>query len=267
LIITLLPELNDKQWAEIEKVGSDLVERLAVTKSPRFLVDLTPLSYMGSAMVALIVRLYKSVNGRGGKMVVVNQHELVNEVLKLAGLAKLWTIVESREKGFAALGVSGRTSAVGGGPVADGGVSGNGLLIGGIIGTVGAILGLALQFSSNSPLPGKYAQLIEFGFAALGMIMGTLMLVNQIGARRNVGIAFLSVCLLVVLGGIVAAPDRTSSKPAPPTESSAATPAPAPAPVVASPKGDEANVAAATAEPAASVEKNAKREKKNKKDK
>ncbi len=111
LIITLLPELNDKQWADIEKVGTEIVDRLSNAQSPRFIVDLTPLSYMGSAMVALIVRLYKTVNGRNGQMVVVNQHELVFEVLKLAGLTKLWTIVDSREKAFAALGVKRRAAS------------------------------------------------------------------------------------------------------------------------------------------------------------
>lgn len=47
LIITLLPVLNDKQWADIEKVGTEIVERLSAAPSPRFIVDLTPLSYMG----------------------------------------------------------------------------------------------------------------------------------------------------------------------------------------------------------------------------
>jgi len=228
LIATLLPELNDKQWADIEKVGTEVVDRLSSAQSPRFIVDLTPLSYMGSAMVALIVRLYKTVNGRGGQMVVVNQHELVHEVLKLAGLTKLWTIVESRDKAFAALGVK-RRSAAAASSVGDGG---NAVLLAGIIGTVGAILGLVLQFSSQGLVSHKVALLIEVAFAALGMVVGTMILVNQTGTRRNVGIALLAICLLVVLGGIVAGPDQ-STTPAPPaangTSSSTAPPSVTPA--------------------------------------
>jgi anti-anti-sigma factor len=270
LIITLLPELNDKQWSEIDKVGSDLVERLAITKSPRFLVDLTPLSYMGSAMVALIVRLYKSVNTRGGKMVVVNQHELVYEVLKLAGLAKLWTIVESREKGYAALGVSGRPAAVAGESVASGAGGGNALLVAGIIGTIGAVIGLALQFSPNPPLPLKYAQLVEFAFAALGMITGAMMLVNHTGARRNVGIAFLAVCLLIVLGGIVAVPDRGA--PRGPANGAAATAdtssTAAITPIVATPEvPQETKVAATTTKTTAATPATQLADSKSKKDK
>jgi anti-anti-sigma factor len=203
LIITLLPELNDKQWADIEKVGTEIVDRLSTAQSPRFIVDLTLLSYMGSAMVALIVRLYKAVNGRSGQMVVVNQHELVFEVLKLAGLTKLWTIVENRDKAYAALGVKRRSvstqSSSGGG--------GNGLLVVGIIGALGAIVGLALQFSPTQLVTHKIALLIDVGFAALGMIVGTMLLVNQTGAKRNVGIALLAICLIAVLGGIVVSPE------------------------------------------------------------
>lgn len=207
-IITLLPELNDKQWADIEKVGTEIVDRLSAAQSPRFIVDLTPLSYMGSAMVALIVRLYKAVNGRSGQMVVVNQHELVFEVLKLAGLTKLWTIVENRDKAYAALGVKRRSVSA---RESGGGGGGNGLLVAGIIGTLGAIIGLALQFSPQPLVAHKTALLIDVGFAALGMIVGTMLLVNQTGARRNVGIAFLAICLIAVLGGIVVSPEQSSA--------------------------------------------------------
>jgi anti-anti-sigma factor len=207
-IITLLPELNDKQWADIEKVGTEIVDKLSAAQSPRFIVDLTPLSYMGSAMVALIVRLYKAVNGRSGQMVVVNQHELVFEVLKLAGLTKLWTIVENRDKAYAALGVKRRS--VSAKEPGTGGGGGNGLLVAGLIGTVGAIVGLALMFSPQQPVSHKIALLIDVGFAALGMIVGTLLLVNQTGARRNVGIALLAICLIALVGGIVAGPDQSS---------------------------------------------------------
>jgi anti-anti-sigma factor len=224
LIITLLPELNDKQWADIEKVGTEIVDRLSTAQSPRFIVDLTPLSYMGSAMVALIVRLYKTVNGRSGQMVVVNQHELVFEVLKLAGLTKLWTIVDSRDKAFGVLGVKRRASSAEG-PATNGDT---GILLAGIIGTVGAVIGLALQFSSQALVTHKVALLIEVAFAALGMVVGTMILVNQTGARRNVGIVLLAICLIIVLGGIVAGPQQAMAPvPAPAANGTSSTVPPA----------------------------------------
>ena len=257
LTVTLLPELNDKQWADIERVGSEIVERISGAPSPKVLVDLTPLSYMGSAMVALIVRLYKTVNSRGGKMVVVNQHELVFEVLKLAGLTKLWTIVGTRQEAYATLGIKATAPSTGGGLV----TGGMGLVAAGVIGTVGTLVGLALQFSPNPPLAPRYAMFIEIAFAFLGLGAG-MFLLNQAGNRRNLGIAFLAICVLAVLGGIVMAPQEAAAK-APaagansrsaPTEVSAPktdAPATAATPVATTPvSAPAANPAAATTPPA-----------------
>jgi stage II sporulation protein AA (anti-sigma F factor antagonist) len=208
LTITLLPELNDKQWADIERVGTEIVDRISASPSPKVLVDLTSLSYMGSAMVALIVRLYKTVNSRGGKMVVVNTHELVFEVLKLAGLTKLWTIVGTRAEAFSSMGVKATAAPSGTGGLQTGGM---GLVAAGVIGTVGTLVGLALQFSSSPMVPPKIALLIEVAFAFLGLGAG-MFLLNQAGNRRNLGIAFLAICVLAVLGGIVAAPQEAAAK-------------------------------------------------------
>jgi anti-anti-sigma factor len=199
-IISLLPELNDKQWANIEEVGTQLVERLNNTESPRLILDLTPLNYMGSAMVALIVRLYKAVNGRNGQMVVVNTHEQVFEVLKLAGLTKLWTIVESRDNAYSALGINIRKFSNEGAAPSEG----TAIMVAGVIGTIGAVAGLLLDFTSSAMVGPKIAKLIEVGFAALGIVVGTMILAKQTGTRRNVGIVFLAVCVLVILGGIFA---------------------------------------------------------------
>jgi anti-anti-sigma factor len=220
LTVTLLPELNDKQWADIERVGTELVARIGATPSPRVIVDLTPLSYMGSAMVALIVRLYKEVNTRGGKMVVVNQHELVHEVLKLAGLTKLWTIVDNRQAAYSSLGIKMNAASSVGGALQTGGM---GIVAAGAIGTAGALLGLALQFSSNPAVPRKIAMLIDFGFAFLGLVAGMILL-NQAGNRRNLGIAFLAICALAVVG-IVAVPDESPAKGAAPAANTSAEPA------------------------------------------
>jgi hypothetical protein len=158
--------------------------------------------------VALIVRLYKTVNSRGGKMVVVNTHELVFEVLKLAGLTKLWTIVGTRAEAFSSMGVKATAAPSGSGGLQTGGM---GLVAAGVIGTVGTLVGLALQFSSSPMVPPKIALLIEVAFAFIGLGAG-MFLLNQAGNRRNLGIAFLAICVLAVLGGIVAAPQEAAAK-------------------------------------------------------
>ncbi|MCH8830833.1 MAG: STAS domain-containing protein [Planctomycetes bacterium] len=82
-VIALLPELNKAPWAEIDGIGTALLERMERQPKPSFLIDLDALNYMGSAMVALVVRLWKSIKERNGKMVVFNDDEMVLEVLRL----------------------------------------------------------------------------------------------------------------------------------------------------------------------------------------
>ncbi len=105
-IVTLNPELHEAQWAAIDAVGTEFVKRFAEQELTSVLVDLTKLDYMGSSMVALLVRMWKAAQATKGQMVVVNTSEMIGEVLKLAGLTSVWTIIDSREAGIHELGFS-----------------------------------------------------------------------------------------------------------------------------------------------------------------
>lgn len=205
-VVVLLPGLNESQWADIEKVGTDLIERLNSVPSPTFLVDLTPLDYMGSATVALIVRLWKSVKERDGRMVIVNQHELVFEVLKLAGLHQIWTIADSREQAMRELGVSptagkGIVTAPSGGGAVETGI---GLPAVGILAVAAAVAGMIL--TNTETLPAKIGMAIEFGCAAVGLVLGTMSWAQGAGLRKNLGMGVMLGSLLVVVAGIVLMP-------------------------------------------------------------
>ena len=97
-VVAFNPAIADAKWGDIEQVGNDLRERLASAESPVFLVDLTRLQYMGSSVVALIVKLWKAVGERNGGIVIINSSSVIHEVLDIAGLTKLWTIVDTREE-------------------------------------------------------------------------------------------------------------------------------------------------------------------------
>lgn len=95
-VLTLLPPLNDVDWASLEQLGNELLERIRQTGRPSVVVDLLALQYMGSAKIALLVRVFKAVRERSGTFVVVCRDPLVLQELQLTGLAKLWTIVPAR---------------------------------------------------------------------------------------------------------------------------------------------------------------------------
>ncbi len=83
---------------EIRETGEQVVSELAHQKAPQCIVDLTALDYMGSSMVASIVRIWKAIEANQGRMVVAVSSIGVREVLRVTGLDRVWTI----ETGFAA---------------------------------------------------------------------------------------------------------------------------------------------------------------------
>ena len=196
-IVALLPALNNVQWAEIEQIGSDALAQLEKSRTPVLLVDLSELEYMGSAMVALIVRLWKAVQKHGGRMVVVNRHPLVFEVLKLAGLHTVWTIVESRDDAFKQLGI--RSAGAG-----DGGAGG---VLLGILAVIGAIAGLLLRLSPENLIDDKAALALELGSSAFGLMVGAVLAARHAGLRRGFGVFVIVACVVVIAVGVAKRPD------------------------------------------------------------
>ncbi|MEM1062303.1 MAG: STAS domain-containing protein [Planctomycetota bacterium] len=99
LVVAPRPELNEVQWADIEQIGDGIVDRVGRRNRPRVVIDLSDLNFMGSAMVALVVRVWRTIEERGGRMAVYNESPMVLEVLELAGLTRKWNMVDSAEEG------------------------------------------------------------------------------------------------------------------------------------------------------------------------
>ncbi|WP_437226098.1 STAS domain-containing protein [Planctomicrobium sp. SH661] len=103
--VILRPAITQASWADVETFGTQVRTELEKRNAPACLVDLSPMNYMGSAIVALIVRIWKVVQSKGGKMVVLCPHPAVLEVIQLAGLDKVWTITQEPETASRKLGV------------------------------------------------------------------------------------------------------------------------------------------------------------------
>ena len=200
-VISLQPELNDAQWADFERIGTEILEKLNTMQTPAFLIDLSSLSYMGSAMVALIVRVWKSIKERNGRMVVVNQHDMVYEVMKLAGLHTVWTIVETRDEAIRALGV--RTKTGGGGDQ-----QGIALTALGLVAILGAAVGLYLLMSPTEIVQGKIALVIVFVAGIAGVIAGMVSVMKESGWQQKFGMFVIVASVLIGVTGILNFPDR-----------------------------------------------------------
>ena len=96
--VALDNSLGESKWDAIEKAGNDLKAKIAELDRAIVLMDLSKLEFMGSSVVALIVKIWKDIEGRQGGMVVVSPNEMTMEVLEISGLTKLWPVVKSRDE-------------------------------------------------------------------------------------------------------------------------------------------------------------------------
>ena len=99
------PSITDGSWKEIDELGIQVIEELKQRRTPVCLFDLTQIEYMGSSVVAVLVRICKQINEQRGKMAVVIRHPVVNEIIQLAGLDKIWPIYPTVEAARKSLGV------------------------------------------------------------------------------------------------------------------------------------------------------------------
>lgn len=100
------PLLSKLSWADLEAAVSAAISNFELAAAPNLLLDLSRLTYINSGVVAGLVRLWKATQKRQGQFSVVSPHEDVTSVLKTSGLARVWTITDTREEAAYALGVS-----------------------------------------------------------------------------------------------------------------------------------------------------------------
>jgi anti-anti-sigma factor len=100
------PQLSKLSWADLEAAVSAAISNFELAAAPNLLLDLSRLTYINSGVVAGLVRLWKATQKRKGQFAVVSPHEDVTSVLKTSGLARVWTITDTREEAAYALGVS-----------------------------------------------------------------------------------------------------------------------------------------------------------------
>ncbi len=103
-VVAFSPEVGSSCWTDMERVSGDVLRQLCLESTTGFLVDLSSLTAMGSAMVALVIKLWKGAKEHQRRMVVVNSNRLVAEVLQISGLTNVWTIVPTREDAIRELG-------------------------------------------------------------------------------------------------------------------------------------------------------------------
>lgn len=178
--VTLRPQLTEAEWDEVSRAGDDILSQINGHKPRALMLDLTPLEYMGSSLVAMIVRCWKAVQPQKQQFVVVSNSDVVREVLDLSGLAKMWSIVSTPEEGLKSLGISSATAG-GESPAVHWGI------ILGAVALVVAAIGTGLWFAQ--PAQRSLATGLIAGGAVVGLLSGLgVMVLAQFQTRRVVGL-------------------------------------------------------------------------------
>jgi anti-anti-sigma factor len=104
--MALSPDITQLPWNLVEECGDQAIAKLKECRASTLLVDLTSLDYLGSAQVALLARIWKVLAAQNGTMSVQTNSPVVREVIRTAGLHRLWSLVESQEQGLEKLGIN-----------------------------------------------------------------------------------------------------------------------------------------------------------------
>lgn len=97
-VVRFKTELHAMSWGDVENESSEIVEKLKAANTSRILVDLTAMDLIQSGLVAALVRMWKATDAhKKRKLVIEAANDVVRDVIRTAGLNKVFTVVKTRE--------------------------------------------------------------------------------------------------------------------------------------------------------------------------
>ncbi|MFN0053357.1 MAG: STAS domain-containing protein [Planctomycetales bacterium] len=194
--VTISPQLNAFQWADVERCGAEILKTIETKKSQPVLVDLSSLDYLGSSQVALLVRLWKAIKAAQGKMVVLVTTPVVRDVLQTAGLAALWDFAESPAGAYHLLGLQadGRPRMSLAWPIV------------GMVALAGALAGLCASLLNAEGLDAKLSLTLQLSCSAVALLTGLWTVVRGTGLRRGLGVGMVIASALLAVVEVFQAP-------------------------------------------------------------
>lgn len=106
-VVRFETDLHEMSWGDVENEAAEIVQKIKAANMSRMIVDLSPMDLIQSGLVASLVRMWKATEGSDDrKVVVATPNEVVRDVIRSAGLFKVFTVVNSREEGAYEIGVS-----------------------------------------------------------------------------------------------------------------------------------------------------------------
>ena len=90
-----LPDTLDS--AEFDRLNETLLVTVSADPQRAWVIDLSQTSYLGSAVLGLLVNIWQRLRSAGGKMVLCGLSPALTKLFQATSLVRLFTIVRTRE--------------------------------------------------------------------------------------------------------------------------------------------------------------------------
>ena len=102
LIELLLPDTIDTQ--EFDKINETLLGSIRGKTTGQWIMDLTGVQYLGSAMLGLIINIRQQIKSGGGKLVLCGLSAELRDIFYTCSLERLFTVVPTRPEAIKQVG-------------------------------------------------------------------------------------------------------------------------------------------------------------------
>lgn len=101
-VIELGPQYDALDAPTVQQAKETMLHQAAVADPPRLVLDLSQTDYIGSTFVEILIRTWKRIQQRNGRMVLCGLTPFCDEVLRVMRLDTLWDIYPDRASAVAA---------------------------------------------------------------------------------------------------------------------------------------------------------------------
>ena len=95
-----LPQTLDS--AEFDQLNESILGVVSSRKNERWVIDLSHVSYMGSATLGLMVNLRQQVKAAGGKLILCSMPPTLMQIFRTCCMERLFTITRTRDEAIRA---------------------------------------------------------------------------------------------------------------------------------------------------------------------
>ena len=93
LALTVPPHMDS---ADVDRLHEQVLSAIGTKPAARWVIDLEAMSYMGSALLGLMVNVRQRVKQGGGKLVLCGMSDKLLQVFRTCSLERLFTIRSGR---------------------------------------------------------------------------------------------------------------------------------------------------------------------------